>query len=238
MSGPVLRGDQIQAIGAQRVVLRSQPVAAPSEPAAAGRWITEQELAALKRQWTDQAREQGRAQGQQDAQEHAQKKAQADAKAALDRELKARDEKTAKEQAEKWRSLATMLAQQLQLLRDQLETEVSEWSFIAVTRLLGQRSREDVAAAVRHVLSDARLDGPVTVLIHAQDLASVEAARAADPAAWPTDLGFAVSDKVSLGGCLVQSATQTLDARLEVQLVLLREALDHARRERLSSEAS
>jgi flagellar biosynthesis/type III secretory pathway protein FliH len=224
MSSPVLRGDLPQAAG-QRVILRSQPAAAPVEPVPAGAWITEHELAALKRQWT----EQGRAQGQQDAQEQAQQKAYADAKAALDRELKARDEKAAKEQAEKWRSLATTLAQQLQALRGQLEAEVSEWSFIAVTRLLGQRSREDVAAAVRHVLSDARLDAPVTVLLHAQDLAFVEAARAADPAAWPADLAFAVSDKLPLGGCLVQSPMQTLDARLEVQLGLLREALDLAR---------
>ncbi|HEY9109631.1 MAG TPA: FliH/SctL family protein [Roseateles sp.] len=231
MSGPVLRGD-LPLAASQRVILRSQPAATPAEPAPAGMWITEQDLASLKRQWTDQAREQGRAQGQQEAQEIAQQKAHADASAKLDRELKARDEKAAKEQAEKWRSLATTLAQQLQALRDQLEAEVSEWSFIAVTRLLGQRSREDVVAAVRHVLSDARLDAPVTVLLHAQDLAFVEAARAADPAAWPADLVFSVSDKLPLGGCLVQSPMQTLDARLEVQLGLLREALDLARHQR------
>jgi flagellar assembly protein FliH len=224
MSSPVLRGDLPQATS-QRVVLRSQAAAPPAEPAPAGMWITEQELASLKRQWTDQAREQGRAQGQQEAQELAEQKARADASAKLDRELKSRDDKHAKEQAEKWRGLATAL-------RDQLEAEVSGWSFIAVTRLLGQSQREDVAAAVRHVLVDARLDAPATVLVHAQDLAVIEAARAADPDAWPAELRFAASDKVSLGGCLVQSPVQTLDARLEVQLALLREALDLARYQR------
>jgi flagellar assembly protein FliH len=231
MSSPVLRGDLPQATS-QRVVLRSQAAAPPAEPAPAGMWITEQELASLKRQWTDQAREQGRAQGQQEAQELAEQKARADASAKLDRELKSRDDKHAKEQAEKWRGLATALAAQLQSLRDQLEAEVSGWSFIAVTRLLGQSQREDVAAAVRHVLVDARLDAPATVLVHAQDLAVIEAARAADPDAWPAELRFAASDKVSLGGCLVQSPVQTLDARLEVQLALLREALDLARYQR------
>jgi len=227
-SSPVLRGDLHGSGGTQRVVLRSQPQAASAEPAQAGAWITEQELAGLKRQWMDQAREQG----QREAQEAATRQAQADAQAGLARELKARDEKHAKEQAEKWRGLATALAGQLKSLREQLEAEVSEWTFIAATRMLGERSRDGAVSAVRHVLAEARLDGPVTLLLDARDLALIEAAREADPTGWPAELTFAASDRLPLGGCLVQSPIQTLDARLDVQLGLLREALDLARHER------
>jgi len=200
-------------------------------------WITEQELAALKRQWMEQAREQGRDEGQQQARDAAVEQAQADAKAQLERELKTRDDRHAKEQAEKWRSLATALAGQLQSLRQQLEAEVSEWTFVATTRLLGERSREGVVTAVKHVLAQARLDGPATVLLHAQDLAFITTARDADPAAWPADVVFSVSDKLPLGGCLVKSPTQTFDARLDVQLALLRDALDRVRHERSDDDA-
>jgi flagellar biosynthesis/type III secretory pathway protein FliH len=233
-SSPVLRGDLHSAGGTQRVVLRSQPSAALTESAQPGVWITEQELAGLKRQWMDQAREQV----QREAQEAAVQKAEADAKARLELELKTRDDKHAKDQAEKWRSLATALAGQLQSLREQLEAEVSEWTFIAATRLLGERSRDGVVPAVKHVLADAKLDGPVTVLLNAQDLAIVEAARTADATGWPAEVAFAASDRLPLGGCLVQSPTQTLDARLDVQLGLLREALDLARHQRADDEVS
>jgi flagellar assembly protein FliH len=226
----VLRGD-LPAADAQRVVLRSQPAAAPAELAPPGRWITEPELAALKRQWTDQAHDQGREAGRRDAKDAAQQQADAATQARLDRELKVRDEKYAKEQADKWRGLATALAAQMQSLRAQLESDVADWTFLAAARLLGQRAREDVVPAVKHVLADAKLDGPVTVLLHAQDLAVVEAAHAADSAGWPAGLAFAASDRLALGGCLVQTSAQTLDARLEVQLALLREALEVARHE-------
>lgn len=236
-SGVVLRGDQPAAGGTQRVVLRAQPAAAPAEPVPAGMWITEQDLAALKRQWTDRAREQGREEGLRDAQEAAQQKADADAKAGLERELKARDEKHAKDQADKWRGLAIALAEQMQSLREQLESQVSDWTFIAVARLLGQRPREDVVSVVKHVLNDARLEEPATVLLNVRDLAVVEAACAADTDSWPAGLTFTASERIALGGCLVQTAAQTLDARMEVQLALLRDALDAARHEPLEGKA-
>lgn len=225
---PLLREESVPG-GARRVVLRAQAVAVPvAEPAPAGMWITEQELAAMQRQWTEQARKQG----WHEAQQAARQDAEVDALARMGRELKARDEKYAREQAEKWHGVASALTNQLESLRSRLEAEVSEWSFVAVTRLLGKRSREEVAAAVQHVLAEAQLDGPVTVLLHAQDVAIVEGARAAAPGSWPADLRFAASNKLPLGGCLVESTAQALDARLEVQLGLLREAMTLAHHQR------
>lgn len=235
-SGLVLRGDLPAAAAAPRVVLRSQPAAELAEPAPAGAWITEQELAALKRQWMEQARAQGREEGLLEARDTAKQEAEGQAQARLERELKGRDEKTAKEQAEKWRGLATALADQLQALRAQLEAEVSEWTFVAAARLIGQQARDDVAALVQHVLAEAQLDAAVSILLHPQDLALVEAARATDEAGWPAGLAFMASDRVTVGGCLVQSPAQTLDARLEVQLAMLREALDAARHQRAAQE--
>lgn len=220
-SGVVLRGD-LPVADAQRVVLRAQPAAAPAEQQPPGMWITEQELSDLKRRWIGEGREQG----QRDTQSAAQQKADADAKTWLDRELKTRDEKHAKDQADKWRSLAAALALQMQSLREQLEEQVADWTFMATTRLLGQQTREDVVATVKQLLADSQLEGPVNVLLHPQELAFIDAA-----AGWPADVTFAASDRVALGGCLLQTNVQTLDARLETQLGLLRAALNQARHE-------
>jgi len=221
----VLRGEQ-PIPSAQRVVLRAPPVAPAAEPAPPGMWVTEQQLADLQRRWTDEAYARGVEQGQRDARDSARQQADADAQARLARELKAHDEKHAKEQAEKWRSLAAALAGQMQALREQLEEQVADWTFIAATRLLGQQAGDAAVAAVRHVLACAQLEGPVTVLLHPKELAFIQATTD-----WPADVSFAASDRLALGGCLVQTAAQTLDARLDTQLALLRDALDSARHE-------
>lgn len=214
------------AVGQART-LRREP-APPTEPRESGRWITEAALAELLQRHHALGREEGLVQGRENALASARKEAQQQAQAQLEQELKTRQDKQAKEQAEKWRGLATALAQQVQGLRDQLEAELTEWTFLAVTRLLGERPHEQLAASVRQVLDDAQLHEPLTVLLHVQDLPLI------DPAdeAWPSEIRFAADERIKVGGCLVQSAHQTLDARLDVQLTLLREALDAARRER------
>ncbi len=217
---------------ASRVILRgetTQPVEQPTEP---GVWISQSELELLKTRCMEQGRKEGEEQGRRAAQQAAQQQAEREAKARFDLELKERQDRHVREQAEKWRGLATALASEAQTLRERLAAEVTEWTFIAVARLLGQQAPEDVAAVVRQVLDEAQVDGTLTVLLHARDLAGLQACRATDAENWPQGLTFAPSDRVSLGGCLIQSDLQTLDARLEVQLALLRETLDTARRER------
>lgn len=211
------------------VVLRSETVAPTVEP---GVWMTRAELDQLIKRGIDQARREGEEEGRKAAERFALQKAEREVKARFDLELKERQDRYAREQADKWRGLATALADQAQMLREQLTAEVTEWTFIAVNRLLGQQVPEDVAAVVRQILDEAKLDGPLTVLLHAQDLASLEACRATSADNWPVDVRFAVSERVGLGGCLIHSDTQTLDARLEVQLALLRETLNDARRRR------
>lgn len=208
-------------------------VTAREEP---GVWISQSELHLLKRSSLEQGRKEGEELGRRAAQQAAQQQAERDARERFDVELKVRQDRHAKEQGEKWRGLATALAVQAQAVREQLKAEVTEWTFIAVARLLGQQARDHAESAVRQVLADAQLDGPLTVLLHAQDLVGLQASQAIDPSAWPQGLSFAASDRVSLGGCLIESGHQTLDARLDVQLALLREALDAARHQRSESE--
>jgi len=228
----ILKAAQAGTAPAPRVLLHGNatvPVAPPAEP---GGWISDSELASLKRLCIEQGRKQGEEQGRQAAQQAAWQQANREAKALYENQLRELQQRHAKEQAEKWRGLATALAGQAQAHRARLGAEVSEWAFIAVARLLGEQALDDVSSVVRRVLDEAKLDGPLTVLLHAHDFRNLEASGATAADSWPRGVSFAASDRVGLGGCLVQSDVQALDARLEVQLALLRETLDVARHER------
>ena len=155
--------------------------------------------------------------------------AEARANARSLRELDERMQAHAKAQAEQWRSLASALADEARALREALDSQVTEWAFIAVARLLGDTSVESVAAAVRQVLSAARIDEPLTVLLHPKDFADLQRSQRLDPENWPATVGFKADELITLGGCRIKSPHQNLDARLEVQLALLREALDRSR---------
>ena len=221
-----------------RVMLGATPQQAQATPVEPGIWIGRAELDAMREHCLAQGWERGMADGRQQAQQEVRARAEREARLHFEQELRARQDKLAREQAEKWRGLAAALAEQMQALRVGLEAELTEWAFIAVARLLGRRAPEDVAGAVRQVLAEARLDGPLTVLLHPQDLAGVELAHAADTEAWPARMQFAADERVQLGGCLVQSPVQTLDARLEVQLALLRDSLNAARLQRVEGETA
>lgn len=235
--GSVLKAAQAAEATVSSIVLRSPPTVATPPVTEPGVWITHAELEALKTRCTEQGRAEGEEQGRRLALQAAQEQANQAAKAQLERELKERQDRHTREQAEKWRALATALAGQAQALRKELEAEVTEWTFVAVSRLIGHRTAADVEAAVRKVLAESQFDGPLSVLLHAHDLASLEACGAAAAENWPDGLKFASDERVGLGGCLIKSNVQTLDARLEVQLALLREALDRLSHERAGAEA-
>ncbi len=233
----VLKAGQAMEALPSRVILRHETTPAAALPVEPGIWISQSELELLKGRCTEQGRKEGEEHGWRAAQQAAQQRAERDAKLWLDQELKGRQDRYVKDQAERWRVLTTALASQAQTLRERVSAEVTEWTFIAIARLMGRQAPEGVAAAVRQVLDEAQLEEPLIVLLHEQDLAALQACRATDVDNWPQGLSFAASDRVSLGGCLIQSNLQTLDARLEVQLALLREALDIARRQRAAIKA-
>jgi len=180
--------------------------------------------------------EEGRVQGRDEADQSARERADAEAQIRLDEQLKMARDQLIKEyadlSAQKWRSLAAALAAQARALRDELEAEVTEWTFVAAARLLGDGGHLQVPGVVRQVLKEAGVRDPMTVLLHADDLSLVVEDHESSPDRWPAEVTFAADERVSVGGCLLASPAQTIDARFEVQLELLREALDQARRER------
>lgn len=212
-----------------RILLRgySPPVAQVATEA--GMWITDSELQALKQRCIEQGLAEGLAQGRCIAEETLRQPIEREAAARFERELKHHLDQQARQEAEKWRGLASTMAAQIREMRERLESEVTEWTFAAVARLLGAASVQDVSTGIRRVLEEARLQEPLTVLLHRADFDRLRAGEALAAADWPNDIRFAADDRVSLGGCLVESTFQTLDARLEVQLAILRQALDAAR---------
>jgi flagellar assembly protein FliH len=91
-------------------------------------------------------------------------------------------------------------------------------------------TREAAVGAVAAALSKAKPAVELTVRVNPADLSLLEAQRAALAAvtAAPT-LHLLADAQVVLGGCLVESPTGTLDARLELQLQGLFETLRTAR---------
>lgn len=215
-------------LGHARVLLTSAAPPSQEPPREAGRWITDAELRRLTAQAYEQGHMVGLGEGRQQALADAQEEAQLQSRRALEVEVQRLQHQLAQEQADRWQSLSRTLEEQLRILRGQLQTEVTEWTFIAICRLLGPQTPDHVAASVRQVLADAQLDTPLTVLLHPQDLPAMDLRTGP----WPAGVQLASDDRVALGGCIVQAGHQSLDARLEVQLALLREALDEARRQR------
>lgn len=195
----------------------SAQAVAHAEP---GRWVSHAELEAL----LGEARRAGEAA----AAERIQAQALEQSRQRAAQELRTQLEQLRKEQAEKLRGLALALAEQMAALREQLSDEVSEWTYAAACRLQGELVGERVADSVRQVLREAQLDAPLTILLHADDAAAM-----AEPArSWPEGVRFEADERVSLGGCMLQTELQTLDARFETQLQLLRKQLDLARQQR------
>ncbi len=189
-----------------------------------GRWITEAALEQLCREWQER--------GFRQAQDAAQEQAQTAAREAAARELKEQldqlKSRLNSERAEQMKTLALALAQQLQSLREGLEAQVADWTFVAASRLLGELAPERVRDTVQRLLAESGMDGPVTVLLHPADHALIDGTMAPEPdqrLRWQADAG------IERGGCKLVGQQETLDARLEVQLRLLRQALDEAHRE-------
>lgn len=189
--------------------------------ASEGIWISESDLEAL------QARCEAR--GRQLGASDASAAAAAQVNARSQHMLEERMQVLATAQLEKWRNLSSAVAVETQASREALQSQVTEWTFIAVTRLLGEASIESVASAVRQVLSEARIDEPLTVLLHPRDFADLQHSQRLDPNGWPATVVFKADETITLGGCRIKSSIRNLDARLEVQLALLRGALDRAR---------
>lgn len=140
------------------------------------------------------------------------------------------DARSAAQAAQLDKVLAALLASRSGLLAeaDDLLVEVVHG---ALCRMLGEgnAARALVAATVAGVLREVRDNAPVQVYLHPEDMDLLQGLAGSVANA---RLQLAADSRVELGGCLVETARGTLDARLELQLQAMREALLAARRAR------
>jgi flagellar biosynthesis/type III secretory pathway protein FliH len=134
------------------------------------------------------------------------------------------------------------LRELVQSLRQALAEDIAgaedlavEIAFSAVCKVLGEAtaSAEGVRALVREAMAQARTAEPLLLRVspadHALLFAEPECLRslAADP-----KVEIVADESISAGGCVIQTAGGTLDARLDVQLRQLMDTLIRAREAR------
>jgi flagellar biosynthesis/type III secretory pathway protein FliH len=185
----------------------------------------EQQLQAAQRQLDDDAagiradaEQRGHAQGVEQGVEQGQREAQ----------------EAAAVQTDRLNVLLHALHQTRRTLLDDNEDMLVEISFAAICRLLGRQAatRATLAAMVRGLVEGEREPATLTVRLHPQDAQQLEGGvDGLDP-----HLRFQADASIELGGCVIDSPRGTLDARLELQLQHLREALTAARRQQQQQE--
>lgn len=227
----VLKAGALPATELSRPLRPAASAAAPLQTQPPGRWITEADLESMLADAFEQGARKGQQQTEQRLLESSRRDAEASARQALQKALADHQNDVQKAQTAKWQGLAAQLTAQLRELRAEVEAQVSEWTFVATTRVLGQMPDVQIRSAVSHVLADAGLRGAVQVLVHPDD----HRILCAEPLDEVPDIQLVPDTTVAIGGCLIRTEQQLLDARLEVQLEFLRQALDVARRERLGA---
>jgi flagellar assembly protein FliH len=139
----------------------------------------------------------------------------------------------------------TQFKQQLQTLRALIESIQSERKgyvndlgdtaaeivFAAVAKILGDGFEPSTAvAAVREAIRCSRERGRLLIRVAPEDFKLLSSYRAELlEGASTSDVELVADEQVKCGGCLLEGASGTLDARLETQMQRLREALVRAR---------
>lgn len=143
---------------------------------------------------------------------------------------------TAKEQAARLAQVLDSLMAARPALLEQSGDMVVEVVHAAVCRLLGETgaTRAAVQATVQAVLREAHDTEQLRVRVHPKDLDLLRSLYGSGD----QRIALQADMTVELGGCLVETAHGTLDARLELQLQNLRTALMNARHARASIEVA
>ena len=127
------------------------------------------------------------------------------------------------------------LSQSKRALLDENQDLLVEIAFAAVCRVLGTAAatRSGLASMVGELIAAERDPETLRVRVHPQDLEQLsDGASGLDPR-----LVFLADSGIELGGCMIDGARGTLDARLELQLQHLRAALTLVRQQRNQNEA-
>jgi flagellar assembly protein FliH len=136
-------------------------------------------------------------------------------------------------QAERLQGLASRIDDAFGAAMDGAELAMVDIAFAAVCRIVGEQgaARATIVAVVRAAIAATRSRDQLTVRLHPDDAALVT-----DGTHPGEGVRYVADPLVSLGGCIVDSAGGTLDARFETQLTLLAAALKEARALRASSK--
>jgi flagellar assembly protein FliH len=136
-------------------------------------------------------------------------------------------------QIERFQGLAAQLAQARAAVLADAEDGVVELAFAALCRILGEQaaSRAGVQSMVARCAADVREREQVGIRLHPDDVALL-----GDATGHPTR--FSPDPGIVLGGCIVDSSTGALDARLETQLARLAETLLAVRAARRRGEGA
>lgn len=126
------------------------------------------------------------------------------------------------------------LVQELKVTREVLlkdaEEPIAALALAIVRKILreqGAHLGEAIVAQVRDAVAKVREGGPMKVLVNPGDAALLEEAREAITATFEGAVSLQVEadPRISSGGCLVETPSRVVDARIEVQLAQIAEAL-------------
>lgn len=151
-------------------------------------------------------------------------------------------QKAAKEEAARYiqqlSSLTTELSKAKLLAAQQAEDGIVALVYEACCKVLGSTAltKDGIAALVTQSLSAFREDSGLLVRLHPQDLAALQPDMAGIDGTG--SLRWQEDPAIALGGCVVEGASGTLDARLETQLDSLRTALLTTRKNKNLSKGS
>lgn len=128
-------------------------------------------------------------------------------------------------QIERVQSVLAQVSQARRKLMEEAEDALVEVAFAAVCRILGEQSvtKAGLQGAVRQAMDATRERERLVVRVHPDDAALI------GPTESGMDVRFSADHNVELGGCMIDSASGSLDARFETQLGLLAAALSAAR---------
>ena len=137
------------------------------------------------------------------------------------------------DQVERMLAISATLQKAKSAVLETAQDAIVEIAYTALCRVIGTAvaDRATVTSMVNHALGMVNHRDEVTVWLHPQDAALVQQTLAHDETSLTCGPATAVrgDPSLDLGGCIVESATGSLDARLDTQLGRLREALMLAR---------
>ena len=134
------------------------------------------------------------------------------------------------------------LAQAMALFDESLRERVQQvdryavdLAFAALTRIVGEQRVNSLFsnAVISEALSAVRGSGAIVVRISQGDFDALESLQEELASAGRfSDIKLVPDPRVSLGGCLIETDNGTWDARLETQLLRLKDAVEQSQRER------